>query len=116
MYLTVAEQQVRKWLDDAQYEHLVDQVRALAEEDDPTHTQALDVRPVEDYHELRERGGPLGSIAVRVFFGIDKGRGSIVVLGVEKKKTRQTPIATKVKMRNRWRRYKRGDYGVSDQQ
>ena len=29
-YLTIAEQKARRWLDDAQYGHLVDQVLALA--------------------------------------------------------------------------------------
>ena len=113
-YLTVAEQKARKWLDGAQYGHLVDQVLALAAEEDPTHAQSLDVKSIEDFFELRERGGPLGSLVVRVFFGIDKERGSILILGVERKGSQKARKSTKVRMRSRWKRYLRGKRGRTD--
>jgi hypothetical protein len=54
----------------------------------------------------------LRSLNVRVFFGIDHDRRSVVVLGtILKKKDGPTPRGTIITMRRRWRKYLNGDYG-----
>lgn len=111
-YLTVAKDEANRFLTASQYEHVVDQLRALARERSPTHPHTVSVDAVEDFWELREKGGPLGKINVRVFFIVDPNRKMIVVLGAIKKENEgQTPPATKRLMGLRRRKYLNGDYG-----
>jgi hypothetical protein len=99
----------------AQYRHLALQVQELAQEDDPTHSQTADVRPIEDYHEIRDRGGVLNNLNARVFFGLDKGARAIVVLGtIHKQNNGPTPNGDRIRIRRRWRKYRNGEYGRVD--
>ena len=101
-----------KVLNPEQRKHLSSQAKELARQNDPTHSDTLSLAAVEDFHELRDWGGILSGLNVRVFFGVDKKRRMIVVLGVIKKKNNgPTPLGDKVRMRRRWRKYKNGDYG-----
>ncbi len=100
------------FLDEAQYQHLAIQFRELAGEADPTHSKLVSIDKIEDFYELRDKGGILGHINVRVFFGIDDASRAIVVLGaIKKEKQGATPVGDKVRMRRRWRKYKKGEYG-----
>ncbi|MFW6125410.1 MAG: hypothetical protein ACOC46_04610, partial [Pirellulales bacterium] len=64
------------------------------------------------FYELQDEGGILGKLNVRVFFGIDDHRRSIVVLGAIKKESDgATPRGTVVTMNRRWRNYVEGHYG-----
>ncbi len=94
-------------LDESQYAHVADQVRALASEPDPTRAQTVRVEAVEDFYELKEKGGPLGKINLRVFFGVVNRKGrTIVILGVIKKENEdQTPPAVKRLMTRRLAKY-----------
>jgi len=104
-----------KFLSSAQYHHIVLQIKELAQHDDPTHSETVDVKKVETFYELRDKGGVLGGLNVRVFFGVDSDERSIVVLGVIKKQNNgPTPQADKIRMRRRWRKYTAGDYGTRD--
>ena len=47
------------FLDEEQYTHLASQFREMAREDEPTRSQTIDIRPVEDFYELRDKGGVL---------------------------------------------------------
>lgn len=101
-----------KFLNKEQRQHLAGEVKDLARHDDPTHSDTISLDAIEDFHELRDWGGILGEANVRVFFGVDKQRRLIVVLGViNKKNNGPTPLGDKVRMRRRWRNYKAGDYG-----
>ena len=101
-----------KTLTGAQYQHVVQQVRELARENDPTHPATVSVDAVEDFHELRDKGGVLRNTNVRVFWGVDKVERAIVVLGLIKKQNNgPTPTGDKIRMRRRWRKYKNGDFG-----
>ena len=84
-YLEAARRDAKAFLDDDRYAHVVQQFDVLAREPDPSHSEALDVRPIEDFFELRDRGGILGKINVRVFFWLKKAPKTIVVLGGYKK-------------------------------
>jgi hypothetical protein len=88
------------------------QLRDLAKHRDPTHSESLSLDKIEDFFELREKGGVLGRLNVRVFFGVDKDNRAIVILGVLKKENNgATPVGDKITMRRRWRKYQAGDYG-----
>ncbi len=111
--LDVAYREAMSFLSAAQYVHMALQVKALATEQTPSHSQLCSVDAIEDFHELRDWGGPLGGKNVRVFFGLmtGGGRADIVVLGaIQKQNNGPTPQGDKVRMRRRWRKYKAGEY------
>jgi hypothetical protein len=111
--LDVAFEEAMQFLNPAQYTHLRMQVQELAREEEPTRLETVDVRPVEKFFELRDKGGVMGNINVRLFFGLDKdGARCILILGVINKSNEgKTPQGDKVLMRRRWRDYLNGDYG-----
>lgn len=111
--LDVAFAEAKEFLTDSQYKHLRLQVQELARCPEPTTSETIDVRPVETFHELRDKGGILGNLNVRLFFGVQKDDiRAIVILGVINKKTDgKTPQGTKTLMKRRWRNYQNGDYG-----
>jgi hypothetical protein len=103
-----------EFLNPAQYSHLTMQFKDLALHDDPTHSQTLSIRDMspEDFYELRDKGGVLGKLNVRVFFGVDKASRAIVVLGgIPKQNDGPTPKGDIIRMRRRWRKYQNGDCG-----
>jgi len=108
----LAYQDAMQFLEEHHYAHLAEQVRELARENDPTHSQFLDVRAIEDFYELREKHGPLGNMNVRVFFCLDKDQRAIVILGtIKKQNDGATHVADKIRMRRRMRMYFSGGYG-----
>jgi hypothetical protein len=110
--LDFAFDEVRGFLTEAQYSHISMQIKELARESDPTHSQTASVDQIHDYHELREKGGVLGKINVRIYFGVDKEKHTILILGgLKKENNGPTPDGTRISMRRRWRKYKNGDYG-----
>jgi len=89
--------------------HIRQQLRDLARHDEPSRSNTLSIDKIEDFYELREKGGILGKMNVRVFFGVNNSEREIVVLGVVKKENNgPTPIGDKVRMRYRWRKYQTG--------
>ena len=112
--LKVARKESLKFLDETQYQHVSEQVKEMAREADPSHSQTQSVDDLGDFMELRDKGGPLGKINVRVFFFLDKEKtpGSIVILGaIKKENDGPTPGAVKVCMRRRKRLYLSGVLG-----
>lgn len=105
--------EVRAFLNEAQYQHIAMQVKELARSESPTHCETVSVDKIDEYHELREKGGILGRINVRIFFGIcDKTHSVIVLGGIKKENNGPTPTGDKITMRRRWRKYLAGDYGT----
>lgn len=101
-----AHDEAMRFLDEEQYDHMAGQVRELALEDDPTHCPTVDVQPIEDFHEIRDKGGILKSLNVRIFFFVDRPTRTIVVLGAIKKENNgPTPDHHKITMRRRKRLY-----------
>jgi hypothetical protein len=89
-----------------QYGHLAEQVRELARGDEPTKCQTVDVRPIEDYFEIRDKGGLLKKINARIFFCVCHSTRTIAVVGaINKKNDGPTPDHVKILMRYRTRRY-----------
>ncbi len=103
--------EVMKFVNDYQYCHLALQFKELARENDPSHPQTASVDAIEDFYELRDKGGVLGGMNVRIFFLLDKQKSCIVVLGgIKKQNDGPTPIGAKIRMRRRARKYRNGDY------
>ena len=113
-YLSLASDEAGKFLTDGEYGNVVDHVRALAREDDPTRPKTVSVDRVEDVHELRIKGGLLRKKNVRLFFFVASGR-DIVILGcIKKENDGPTPPATKKLMNVRKRKYLEGVYGRTE--
>ncbi len=112
LILDIAYDEARKFLNEDQYQHMALQVKQLAREEDPTHSQTASVDAVEDFHELRDKGGILGGMNVRVFFFLEKQpRSNLVVLGAIKKQTDgPTPRGDKKRIARRKRKYLNGDF------
>jgi hypothetical protein len=87
------------------------QVKELAKESDPTHSKTASVDALEDFWELRDKGGILGNINVRVFFFLDKKNQALVVLGaIKKQNDGPTPLGDRRRMARRKRKYVKGEY------
>ena len=100
-----------KFLNADQYQHFAMQFKELAQEEDPTHSTTASIDAIEDFHELRDKGGILGGMNVRVFFFVDKARSALVVLGaIKKQNDGPTPKGDKIRMAQRKLRYLRGDF------
>lgn len=111
-YLSVAREEAEGFLNGEQYAHAVDLVRALASEADPTHPVTVTVEAVEDFYELKDKGGILGKINLRIYFMASSKDRAIVVLGAIKKETEgQTPMWVKIRIRNRLRKFREGEFG-----
>lgn len=101
-----AYEEAMSFLNEDQYDHMASQVRELARQEDPTHSLTVDVRPIEDFYEIRDKGGILHKLNVRVFFFVHKSSRTIVVLGtIKKEKEGATPVGDKITMRRRKRLY-----------
>ena len=100
-------------LNPAGYQHMAMQVRELARQADPSHSPTVDVKPIEEFYEISDKGGVYGGANVRLFFGVDKTARVLIPLGAIKKQNNgQTPQGDKIRMRSRWRKYLAGEYGA----
>jgi hypothetical protein len=87
------------------------QVKELAREEDPTHSQTASIDAVENFWELRDKGGILGGMNVRLFFVLDKKIRALVVLGaIKKQNDGPTPLGHRRRMARRSRKYLKGEY------
>ena len=104
--LDVSFNEAMSFLDSDQYDHLARQVRELATEVEPSRSVTVDVKPIEGFFELRDKGGVLKKINVRLFFCLCRESRTIAVLGIiNKKNDGQTQDYVKVLMRYRMRKY-----------
>ena len=100
--LMVAKNEGRKLLTEAQYWHAVGLAKRLSEFGNRQAMSDMDISPVEDMWELKDKGGILGKLNLRVFFAHVKARHEIVILGVEQKQQEgKTPRHVIIKMQNR---------------
>ena len=74
--------------------------------DDPTHSETIDIRPVHEMFEIRDKGGVLRKINARVFYFVSQTERSIVILGAfHKQNDGPTPPGDLWRMRKRMSRY-----------
>ena len=88
-----------------EYAHVVQLFDELAFESNPSKSETQDVRSIEEFYELRDKGGVLGKKNVRVYFAIIKNRKLILALSVYKKEDESTTpphIITRVRNRLRY--------------
>jgi hypothetical protein len=105
-----ANDEARGFLDVNQYDYLASQVREIARQDDPTHRESVDIRPVGEFFEIRSKGGVLGKINARVFFFVNQPTRTIVILGaINKKNDGATPLGDRRRMERRMRFYRSAD-------
>jgi len=94
-----------------QYQHAACLVKELAEEHDPARSATQRIQPIDDYFELKDKGGILGKINLRIFFYIDWSRSILLILGaINKSNEGQTPRAIKIRMNRRLRKYLNSDW------
>jgi len=99
-------EEAQDFLSPDQYHHLAMQVKELAMSDNPKSSLTIDVEPIEDFFELRDKGGVLGKINARIYYCVDVKRRRIVSLSTwNKKKEGPTPEHIKVRVRRRMRIY-----------
>jgi hypothetical protein len=76
----------------------------LAYESDPTRSETQDVRKVHEFYELRDKGGILGKINLRVYFVVVEERKLILALATYKKEDEgQVPQHIVIRVRYRLR-------------
>jgi hypothetical protein len=103
-YLEAAEKDARGFLTDEQYAHVVQLFDDLAYESEPAKSQTQDVHRVHEFYELRDKGGVLGKINVRVYFAVIDERKLILALATYKKEDEgQMPQHIVIRVRNRLR-------------
>jgi hypothetical protein len=109
--LELAFDEAMSFLSSAQYHHIAMQFKELALEAYPSHSATASIDKVEEIYELRDKGGILGKLNVRFFFGLTNDHTIIVLGGIKKEREGQTPTGTKITMHRRWHKYLNGDYG-----
>ena len=103
-------------LNSGQRRHIALQVKELASQYEVSTSETLDVRPIgDDIFEIRDYGGILGGLNIRLFCGVDHSKRCIIVLGIFKKQNNgPTPKGDLVRNQRRWRLYKSGEFGSMD--
>jgi hypothetical protein len=102
--LSQVRDEARAFLNEDQYSHVARQVRELAGQEDPSRSATIDIRPVGDMYELRDKGGILGKINVRVFYYVSATPRTIVILGaIHKQNDGPTPLGDRRRMERRMR-------------
>lgn len=106
-YLEAAAREGRKTLDDIQYAYAVEAFDEIAFARNPRAPETHDVKPIHEFFELRDKGGHLGKINLRVYFSVHDQERQIVVLSVYKKEDDgQAPARIVRRARNRLRHVK----------
>ena len=103
-HVAVSAKEAHRFLDQTQYAHAVDLCVQLAEERDPQRPLTLDVEGIEEFYELKDKGGVLGKINLRIYFVVFDDTKEIMVLGSWNKNVEgKVPPYIKTKMRARLR-------------
>lgn len=103
-YLEAAERDAKRFLTEEQYAHAIQLFEDLAYESNPIKSKTQDVRKIYEFYELRDKGGILGKINLRIYFTLFKERKLILVLATYKKEDDgQAPQHIVIRVRNRLR-------------
>ena len=103
-YLDVANRDSMKIFTPVQHLHLRDQIDDLSFHQNPRLSETQDVRGIDDFFELRDKGNVLRRISARVFFAVYDVAKLICVLGCHKKENEgKTPGHIVRRIRNRKR-------------
>ena len=83
--LEAAKREGHKILNDLQYEYIRQMVQRLEDFGNRKELCDLDIRSISTFWELREKGGVLGKINLRVYFGLMPEEGEVVIAMAYKK-------------------------------
>src|SRR4051812_36512854 len=83
--LAVPKKEGKKFLNPGQYLHTVDLIRRLVDLNDPQEVGDLRIEPIEDFLELKDKGGLLGRINLRIYFKYFPDSNEVVVVKAYKK-------------------------------
>ena len=109
--LGVAAKEGWEILTPGQYLHVKDLIKQLVGFGRREFESNLKIGPFGDYWELKDKGGTLGKINIRVYFAFESDLNKIVVLHTYKKEDDgQAPPHIKQKLNNRFRLYKQGHF------
>ena len=98
-----------KFLTPPQYWHMADQLLEVCRTPDPCTCPTVEISKIRDFWELKDKGGPLGRINLRVFFLPDAETKSVVVFGIHKKEDEdQLRTSVIVRIERRIRLYQCG--------
>ena len=107
--LGLAKKEGRKILSDVQYDHVVEVLRRLVDFGNSEEIGDLDIRSIESFFELREKGGVLGKINLRVYFGtIPEGHELVIAKAYKKEDDGATPRHVVILVENRLEEYRCG--------
>ena len=81
LFLTVAEREAKSDLTLPEYLHVVDHIKALASEKNPTKPVTVSSDDLDGVFELRIKGGPLAKKNMRVFYSVEPEPLIILIVG-----------------------------------
>jgi hypothetical protein len=103
-YHEAAREEARRFLNEDQYAHVVGLFAELPLERDPGRSLTCDVESIDQFFELRDKGGVLGKINFRAYFSLHRRSRTICVLAcVKKEQEGRTPNYVVKRVRNRLR-------------
>ena len=107
--LGVAKREGHQILTDVQYDHEVSVLKRLTNFSDAEEIADLKIEKIGSFYELKDKGGPLGKINLRLYFGalVDK-REIVVAKAYKKEADRQTPPHIILIVEHRLDEYRRG--------
>lgn len=113
--LNVAKAEGRKILSKPQYEHIKEILERLVDFGDKEELSDLSIEPIGSFWELREKGGILGRINLRIYFGTLPEDWELVIAKTYKKEDDgKTPPHIVEQVEDRLEVYKAGGRKKSD--
>jgi hypothetical protein len=105
--LEAAIKEGRKILSQTQYEHIVSILKRLVDFGNDEELSDLKIEQISSFWELKEKGGILGKINLRIFFGtIPEERELVVAKTYKKEAENQTPSYIIIAVEDRLEDYK----------
>jgi hypothetical protein len=83
--LPVVKKEGHKILSDVQYDHVVEVLKRLVDFGNKEEIGDLDIKPIQSFFEPKEKGGLLGRINLRVYFGTFPEENKLVIAKAYKK-------------------------------
>jgi hypothetical protein len=109
--LNIAAKEGADELTAGQYLHVKDQIKQLVGFGRQEFESQLRIEKFGEFWELKEKGGVLGKKNIRVYFKYHEEANEVVVLSTYKKEDDgQAPDHIRIRLKNRWKRYLKGDF------
>ena len=83
--LKIARKEGKNILNQTQYDHVVEVLKRLTDWEDKEEISDLRIEKIQDFYELKDKGGVLGRLNLRVYFATVPDNKDIIVLKTYKK-------------------------------